>query len=98
MKPPPVAFVVEVEGLGNATCWRAEAQEYADCMFSAGLAEGVAPDTIYVRVEGRGEPLTLFLRPDEALAIARVIIGALWTADMFKRHPEDVPAPEVARG
>ena len=95
MSPPdeltyPVEFIVEVDGRGTAECWRAENQEYADCMFSAGLVKGISPDTIYARIEGRGErPTMIFMRPDEALAFARVIMGALWSGEMFERHPDD---------
>ena len=95
MTPPdeltyPTQFGVEVDGRGIAECWRAENQQYADCMFSAGLVKGIPPDTIYARIEGRGEePTMIFMRSDEALAFARVIMGALWSAEMFERHPDD---------
>jgi len=55
-------------------------QPYTDTKFSAGLVEGHAHDTIYLKLErGIEEPLTLFLRHDEALTLIWLLSGALWS-------------------
>lgn len=88
-----IKFTMDVPGRGTATCWRAEHQEYKDCMFSAGLVEGIPPDTIYMKIEGeRYEPYIIFLRPDEALAWARVLMGALWSTSLIELHNGDLDA------
>lgn len=77
-------FVVELEDGRRAVCWRATAQPYEDCTFSAGLVSGIEPDTMYSRLDRDGEELlTLFLRRDEMLAIAWSMLGALWSAEMI---------------
>jgi hypothetical protein len=59
------------------------AQPYADCRFSAGFLSGHPHDTLYLRLERDGdEPTTLFLRPDEAAALAWCLTGALWSERM----------------
>jgi len=74
-----------------AHCWQALEQPYEDCTFSAGLVEGIEPDTLYLRVQRDGEePLTLFLRPDEVLALVWVASGALWSAEMLALDDDDV--------
>ena len=74
-----------------AHCWQALEQPYEDCTFSAGLVEGIEPDTLYLRVQRDGEePLTLFLRPDEMLALIWVASGALWSAEMLALDDNDV--------
>jgi len=74
-----------------AHCWQALEQPYEDCTFSAGLVEGIEPDTLYLRVQRDGEePLTLFLRPDEMLALIWVASGALWSAEMLALDDDDV--------
>ena len=55
-------------------------QPYTDTRFSAGLVEGHAHDTIYLKLERENEePLTLLLRRDEALAVIWLLGGALWS-------------------
>ena len=67
-----------------AQCWQAQEQAYKDCIFSTGLVEGLGPDTIYLRFERSGEePYMFFLRPDEALAIAWLLNGALWSQSVI---------------
>jgi hypothetical protein len=67
-----------------AHCWRAQAQPYQDCMISAGLVSGIDPDTRYLMLERDGdEPLALFLRPDEMLAILHVCAGAMWSGEII---------------
>jgi len=74
-----------------AHCWQALEQPYEDCTFSAGLVTGAEPDTVYLRMERDGEePLTLFLRPDEMLALIWVASGALWSAEMLALDDDDV--------
>ena len=74
-----------------AHCWQTLEQPYGDCTFSAGLVEGAEPDTVYLRVQRDGEePLTLFLRPDEVLALVWVASGALWSAEMLALDDDDV--------
>ena len=88
-----VTFDIEMADGRIAHCWRACHQEYRDCMWSAGLVEGYEPDTFYLRVErtdGREEqPLTLFLRPDELMAVIYVASGALWSAEMMRMDESD---------
>ena len=76
-----------------AHCWRADHVEYRNTLWSAGLVEGYEPDTLYLRVErtdGREEePLTLFLRPDELMAVIYVASGALWSAEMLRMDEAD---------
>ena len=80
-------FDVELDDGRIARCWQAQAQPYADAEFSAGLVEGIEPDTLYLRLEKvEDEPLTLFLRPDELKALIWVAAGALWSQDMIERH------------
>ena len=78
-----IDFEVELDDGRIAKCWRATHQEYKDCDFSAGLVEGIEPDVLYLRIEGKGEPLTIFLRPDEMLAVQYSIAGALWSWSML---------------
>jgi len=78
-----------------ACCWQAASQPYQDATFSAGLVEGIEPDTVYLQMEKDGEdPVTLFLRPDEMLALIWVASGALWSRDMME-NPDDVPMGNV---
>lgn len=83
-----ITFDVELEDGRIAHCWRASNREYQDCVWSAGLVQGIEPDIFYLRVE-RGpekqkEPLTLFVRSDELLAIMSVASDALWSAEMMR--------------
>lgn len=86
-------FDVLLDDGRTAHCWRACHQEYEDCMFSAGLVSGIEPDVAYLRIEGKGEPLTLFLRTDEALAILHVLSGTLWSIEMEKFDAETLAVP-----
>ena len=73
-----------------AHCWQALEQPYEGARFSAGLVTGAEPDTVYLQIEKDGaEPLTLFLRPDEVLALIWVASGALWSRDMME-NADDV--------
>ena len=83
-------FEVTLAGGRVAHCWQALEQPYQDCAFSAGLVTGIEPDTAYLRMEKDGEqPTTLFLRPDEVLALIWVASGALWSRDMME-NADDV--------
>lgn len=65
--------------------WRATIQEYQNCEISAGLVKGLEPDTVYLRFDkDETKPTTIFLRPDEALAIIHALGGALWSQSIFK--------------
>ena len=66
-----------------AKCWQAVSQPYADCEFSAGLVEGIEPDTLYLRLFRDDNDWMIFLRPDEMQAIAWICNGALWSASMI---------------
>ena len=73
-----------------AHCWRAMQQEYADCTFSAGLVDGIEPDTFYLRLQRLDdEPMMIFMRPDEAAAVLYVLTGATWSAAMISLHGEE---------
>jgi len=80
-----ICFDVTLEDGRIAHCWRAVEQPYQDCQFSAGLVEGIEPDTIYLRME-RDEDWQFFLRPDEALALLHCLTGALWSAEIIKSN------------
>ena len=84
-------FSVRLDDGRVARCWQAISQPYADCIFSAGLVEGIEPDTLYLRVrrDGEDEPCMLFLRPDEMQAVAWVCNGALWSAQMLEGDKEN---------
>ena len=78
-------FDVELPDGRTAYCLEAQAQEYADCKFSAGLVDGIPPDNLYLRIGRNGEePTFFFLRPDEMQAIIFSCAGALWSAQMFE--------------
>ena len=78
-----VTFDVVLDDGRVAHCWRAQAQEYSDCVFSAGLSTNIDPDLLYLRLEREGEePTTIFLRLDEATAILYCLSGALWSHQM----------------
>lgn len=65
-----------------AHCQESNRQEYADCVFSAGLVSGIEPDTIYLEFWRNNEPTTFFLRPDEAQVIITILSGALWSSQI----------------
>jgi len=56
-------------------------QPYENCTISAGIAEGIEPDTVYLRFE-REEPTTIFMRPDEMLAVLWACSGTLWSVEL----------------
>jgi len=87
----PCEFEVTLADGRIAHCQQALEQPYEDCTFSAGLVEGAEPDTVYLRMGRDGEqPTTLFLRPDEVLALVWVASGALWSAEMLALDDDDV--------
>jgi len=80
-----IEFDVELSDGRIAHCWRAQSQSYADCEFSSGLVTGIEPDTFYLRFERQvEEPLMLFLRPDELMAVLWIGNGALWSSAMMQ--------------
>jgi len=82
-----IRFEITLDDGRVARLWRAEAQEYKDCIFSAGLVYDIEPDVVYLRLEKDGEEATtLFLRPDEAMALLYCLSGALWSLEMIERH------------
>jgi len=73
-------FPVELDDGRVARCWEAQRQPYTNCVLSAGLVNGIEPDTVYLRMDKENEePLTLFLRPDEMQALAWLLNGTLWS-------------------
>jgi len=61
-------------------------QSYQNCEISAGIIEGLEPDTIYLRFDrDNNKPTTFFLRPDESLAIIHVLSGALWSNSLLSK-------------
>ena len=85
-----VTFDLELDDGRIAHCWRACVQEYQNCAISAGLVEGIEPDTLYLRFERDGEePMTIFARPDEFLAVMYVCSGALWSQEMLDKDSDD---------
>jgi len=85
-----VRFDIKLDEDRLASCWRAAVQSYQNCEFSAGLVSGIPPDTIYLRLDKneRG-PTTIFLTPDEALAIINVLTGALWSKEIMGETGEE---------
>lgn len=80
-------FEVTLDDGRIAKCWRAKGLPYKDGEFSAGLVEGIEPDEVYLCLEVDGnEPLILFLRTDEMLAILFVCAGALWSKDVIREE------------
>ena len=74
-------FTIDVSNGRVASCEEAAAREYANCKISAGLANGVEPDSLYFRFEREAdgdEGLTVFLRADEMNALICSCSGALW--------------------
>jgi len=80
-----IEFDLELPDGRIGHCWRAQAQPYADCVFSSGLVTGLEPDVFYIRFEREGDPLTILLRTDELMAVLWVGNGALWAAEMLER-------------
>ena len=77
-----VNFTIEADGR-KGKFWRAAVQPYQNCEISAGLIEGLEPDTVYLRFDkDKIKPTTMFLRPDEALAVIYTLSGALWSQKM----------------
>jgi hypothetical protein len=75
----------------KAECWEADRQEYSDTILSAGLVEGIPPDSIFLRLH-RGlseEPTYIFLRPDEALSVINLLSGALWSKSILELSGEE---------
>lgn len=65
------------------------AQPYDDARISAGMVSGHPCDTIYFRFERDGdEPTTFILRPDEALALAWCLSGALFSESLERLLPD----------
>jgi len=82
---------------GAIRCEEIISQPYANAAFSAGLVKGIEPDTLYLQFSRDGEePWTVFLRPDEALAIVWVLSGSLWSKSMMEM--DDVPVGNVRDG
>lgn len=74
-----------------AHCSQVLSQGYSNMTISAGLVAGIEPDTVYLRLERDGQQATtLFLRPDEMLAVIWVASGTLWSAEMLSMDEEDV--------
>jgi hypothetical protein len=69
-----------------AKCWQADSLPYANREFSAGLVEGIEPDTLYLRLFRDDDDWMIFLRPDEMQAIARICNGALWSALLTQKE------------
>ena len=60
-------------------------QAYSNCVFSAGIVEEHPVDTLYLMLERDGKRDTfLLLRPDEAMALAWCLSGALWSQEISK--------------
>lgn len=84
MNSSEVSFDYDLGDGRIAHCWQAISQPYMDCEFSSGLVEGIEPDTIYLMLKrDDDDPYVLFLRPDEAQAIAWILNGALWSSHMI---------------
>jgi hypothetical protein len=66
-------------------------QPYSDTVFSAGLVEGHAVDTIYLKLAREvEEPTVILFRRDEALAVLWVLSGALWSEGMERKEAAGV--------
>jgi hypothetical protein len=79
-----VVFDVTLSDGRVAHCWRAMAQPYSNCTFSAGFVEGLDPDDFYLCLEREPEePTYLFLRRDELEALIWCGSGTLWARDVL---------------
>ena len=77
-------FKVVLDDGREAYCWVAQSQSYSNCVFSAGLVEGIPPDDYFIQVAREGEePTYLFLRKDEVMAMLFCLSGALWSKEMI---------------
>ena len=86
MDIPDTFYELEMDDGRVATYWPVLTQPYENCEFSAGLVEGIEPDTIYLRLKKDDEdPYIFFLRPDEAQAITWILNGALWSLLMTEK-------------
>jgi len=71
-------FTIYMRGK-EVRCDRRAAHNYVNGLFSAGFAEGIEPDTVYLRVDRGGrDPVIMYCRPDEMLAIISVCSQVLW--------------------
>jgi len=62
----------------------AELVEYRDASIMAGLVEDMPPEDVFLKFRGErvGEPLTLYMRKDEAQAVLFVLSAALWALEV----------------
>jgi len=81
-------FNVELQDGRMAHCEQVISQPYADAGFSAGLVEGIEPDTLYLQMEKADKCWTMFFRPDELQALIWIASGALWS-QMMKENSRD---------
>lgn len=67
----------------NITLTPVSRQDYENCFFEAGIAEGHPTDALYLRL-GRTneEPSIIFLRPDEMMALIWCMSGTVWSTMM----------------
>ncbi len=77
-------FIYEDEEGNRTGLQTAESQPYENCEFSAGVTDHDF-DTVFFKMEKDGHIDACFImRPDEALALARVLIGAVWSLEVDK--------------
>jgi hypothetical protein len=77
---------------GGFKCIETVRQDYTNCSFSAGIVTNHPTSSVYMRFDPVGveaqEAQYIFLRDDEALAMAWCLIGACWTRAMENLPPE----------
>ena len=71
-------FTMHMQGK-EVYCSRWAAVKYRNGLFSTGIAKGIEPDTVYLRVDRDGcDPVVMYSRPDELLAVISVCAQVLW--------------------
>jgi hypothetical protein len=92
MTDEPINVTKEFQSIGGFHCVETVRQDYSNCAFSAGIVTDHPTANVYMRFDPVGvqgqEAQYIFLREDEALAMAWCLVGACWTRAMEKLPPE----------
>jgi hypothetical protein len=91
----PDTFDVKLAGGQVAQCTSLFRVTYTNLVISTGYAEGAGDDPIYLRIERVDDPelvTTLFMRPDEMMAVVQAATAILWnmSIDVLKEEHEAI--------